>query len=278
MSIAAEAALLDVIAAGGRTAQQIQRSLASGRCAECDLPVSTGYKRRRPCLCPRCAQTLAWCSPCQRPKAHSAFARCASNPNGLNAECRACRLARKLAGRPHPQCSRKGCTRLAAKAGKGNYRKLCEACLETHAWCSDCERARLRREFAREVRLRKRHAGICHACDRARKPPTGIRAAEIAAAHARYAAIRDYAQANPTAGKAAIIAALGVTAHQIREAMVALGFRLGHGPKRAVALERYRAIIDLSPAEIMECQGLGYNAAIKLRSKARQALERTATE
>lgn len=271
-SIAAEAAMLDLIAHGERTDAEIQRSLAQGRCAQCDMPIKSGYKGRRPCLCAACGETLSWCSTCQRPKPHATFPRCRRSPNGLNRECRQCRQGRKRARRPAPICARKGCKRFAANGRKGTWRKLCGECLKTHAWCSDCERARLRREFARATRLHKRHAAICLECDRARRPATGAKDALSREAQARYAAIRDYAQAHPTAGKAEIRAALGVSMPQIKAAMDALGFRIGFGPLRRAALERYRAVVDLNPAEIMTREGLTYQGALKLRCRARKAL------
>lgn len=270
-SIAADAALLDLLAAGERTDAEIQRSLAQGRCAACDMPVKTGYKRRRPCLCPNCGLTLSWCSTCQRPKPLAAFPRCRRSPNGLNRECRQCRAERRVR-RPTPTCARRGCTRLVARAARNARRKLCEGCLRTHAWCSGCGRARLRREFARGVRLRRRHAGICLQCDRARRPATGAKDEVSREAQARYADIRDYAAAHPTAGKAEIMAALGVSMPQITAAMQALGFALGFGPIKAAALERYRAIVDLSPREIAAREGLSYNSAVQLRCRARKAL------
>jgi hypothetical protein len=271
-SIAAEAAMVDLIAHGERTDAEIQRSLAQGRCAQCDLPIKTGYKRRRPCLCTTCGETLSWCSTCQRPKPLGAFPRCRRSPNGLNRECRQCRRGRKRARKPLPRCGRAGCTRLVALTSKGYPRKLCEQCLRTHAWCSDCERARLRREFAREVRHHKRHAAICLECDRSRRPATGAKDAVSREAQARYAAIRDYAAAHPTAGKAEIRAALGVSMPQIKAAMDALGFRIGFGPLKAAALTRYRAVVDLSLAEIMAREGLTYQGALKLRCRARKAI------
>lgn len=274
MSIAAEAALIDVLALHRRTHAEMQRSLAQGRCAECDMPVKPNGRARRTCLCEACQQTLAWCSACQRPKDRSMFARDRRSPNGLNGECRSCRRARKVAGRSAPRCARKGCGHEAAQARKGNYHKLCAECLTTHAWCSDCERARLRREFTREVRIHRRHAAICRACERARRPATGAKAAKSATARERYKAIRAYALAHPTAEKAAIARALGVSLNQIREAMQQLGFTIGHGPKRATALERYRAVANLAPAEIAAREGLSYNAAAQLRCRARKALAR----
>lgn len=271
-SIAAEAALVDLLAHGERTDAEIQRSLTQGRCAQCDMPVKTGYKRRRPCLCAACGATLSWCSTCQRPKPHNAFPRCRRSPNGLNRECRQCRQGRKRARRPAPMCARKGCTRPASHGGKGTWHRLCAACLTTHAWCSGCDRARLRREFARGVRLHRRHAGICLACDRSRRPATGAKDAISREAQARYTAIRDYAEANPAAGKAQIMAALGVSLPQINAAMQALGFQLGFGPLKAAALTRYRAVVDLSPREIAEREGPSYKSAVQLRCRARKAL------
>lgn len=255
-----------------RTDADIQRSLHQGRCAACDLPVKTGYKRRRTCICPSCALSLSWCSKCQRPKPHGSFAKDASQTNGLNRECRACRAKRKRELRPHPTCARRGCQHPVATGRHGTYHRLCAGCMATHAWCSGCRRARLRREFTRGVRLGKRHAGVCRACGQLQRPATGVKAAESMAAHARYAAIRDYVASHPEAGKAAICAALGVSTMQIRNAQEHLGFCIGFGPLKAQAMARYRAVMNLSPAEIAELEGISYNAAITLRRRARKAL------
>lgn len=273
MGIAAEAALIDVAARSGRSHAEMQRSLARGRCAACDMPVRPNGRRRRTCLCARCQETLAWCSTCQRAKGHAAFPRCRSNANGLNGECKDCRALRRPRMRTAaPPCARSGCASRAAEGRRGSYHKLCQACLRTHAWCSDCDRARPRGDFYRDVRAHERHAAICRACDRARRPRSGDAAERSQAARARYAAIREYAAAHPTAERAAIAQALGVSLNQITDAMRALGFTIGHGPKRAAALERYAAVVNLSPAEIMGREGLSYSAAVQLRVRARKAL------
>jgi hypothetical protein len=275
MTSIAESIPLSAWGTPSRTSADMQRSLAAGRCAACDLPVKTGYKRRRTCLCPLCGLTLSWCSRCQQPKPHDAFAKDASQANGLNRECRACRVERKRERRPQPACARKGCGNLVAVAENGLFRKLCPGCLASHCWCSDCKRARWRKYFARDVRRGRRHASICLACNQARRPATGARAAITAEARATYTAIRDHAAAHPEHGKAEICQALGVSPEQIKAAMGVFGFQLGHGPLKARALARYRAVVDMTLPAIMKREGMSYKAAIVLRSRARKALKET---